>query len=157
MNGERMEVGTPERELGWAEDNTSSLPTTARGVRRLVYVALGLFFVGLGAVGVVLPVLPTTPFLLLASFFFVRSSRRLHAWLLRSRLFGGMLRDWHRHRAVRPHVKFTAVAVIPLVITTSAFFGNLSQPLVLMLCGLGLIGLVVVLRLPVVRDDAAQS
>jgi uncharacterized membrane protein YbaN (DUF454 family) len=163
MNEERVELDAPEPGLNGTTNRNGQLPARdthtppvplLRGPRRLLYVLLGLFFVGLAVLGVVLPVLPTTPFLLLASFFFVRSSRRLHAWLLRSRLFGGMLRDWDKHRAVRPHVKLTAVTLIPLVITTSAVLGNLSWPLVLMLCVLGLIGLIVVLLLPVVRDES---
>jgi uncharacterized membrane protein YbaN (DUF454 family) len=117
-----------------------------------VYVGLGLFFVGLGAAGTFLPVLPTTPFLLLASFFFIRSSPRLNDWLLRTRLFGPVLRDWQRHRAVRPRVKVTAVSVLVLFAGGSAAFGSLSPPLLVVLVVLALIGLVVVLRLPVVKD-----
>ena len=127
----------------------------ARGPRRWLYIALGCFFVGLGTLGVFLPVLPTTPFILLASFFFVRSSARLHAWLLRSRLFGPFLRDWHQHRAVRPHVKLTAFAMIPAVVTASAVFGELSGPVLAILIVLGLIGLGVVWRLPTVQNEAA--
>jgi ABC-2 type transport system ATP-binding protein len=122
------------------------------GVRRVVYIGLGLGFVGLAVVGVVLPLLPTTPFLLLASYFFVRSSPRLNEWLLRSRVFGPFLRDWHQHRGVRRGVKVTAVTVIPLVILISAYFGRLSVPLVVLLVLLGLIGLMVVCRLPVIKD-----
>src|SRR5947208_1639360 len=128
-------------------------PLVATGLRRLLYLLLGFFFVGMAILGAVLPVLPTTPFLLLASYYFLRSSPRLNECLLRSRLFGGLLRDWQRHRAVRPRVKVTAACIIPVVITSSAVLGGLSWPLVVMLCVLGLIGLTVVLRLPVVRDD----
>lgn len=119
----------------------------------MLFVGLGLFFVGLGVVGIVLPVLPTTPLLLLASYFLVRSSPRLNERLHRSRLFGPMLRDWQEKRAVRPRVKVTAVCVIPAAIMTSAYFGQLSWPLLLLLGGLGLIGFIVVIRLPVVRDE----
>jgi uncharacterized membrane protein YbaN (DUF454 family) len=119
----------------------------------LVYVGLGLVLVGLGALGIILPVLPTTPLLLLASYFFVRSSPRLNERLHRSRLFGPMIRDWQERRAVRPRVKVTAVCVIPVVIMTSAYFGQLSWPLLLLLGGLGLVGFIVVIRLPVIRDE----
>lgn len=134
-------------------ERDTPLPPVTRGLRRLVYVLLGCFFVGLAVLGAILPVLPTTPFVLLASYFFVRSSPRLHAWLLRSRLFGGMLRDWQKHRGVRPRVKLTALALIPLMIAASAFFGDLSLPLIVLLCVLGLIGITVVIRLPVVREE----
>ncbi|MCI0639015.1 MAG: YbaN family protein [Gemmataceae bacterium] len=126
-----------------------TLPAVAHGPRRWLYVGLGCFFVGLGGVGVFLPILPTTPFLLLASFFFFRSSPRLNRWLLRSRLFGPFLRDWQRHRAVSRRVKFTALTMIVLAVAGSAYFGDLSLPWILVLCALALIGIIVVLRLPV--------
>src|SRR5947207_1871164 len=91
-------------------------PLVVPGLRRLLYVAAGSFFVFLAVLGALLPVLPTTPFLLLASYFFLHSSPRLNAWLLRSRLFGPLLRDWQEHRAVRPRVKVTALSIIPPVI-----------------------------------------
>lgn len=127
---------------------------SAKGVRRVVYIGLGLFFVGLGVLGAILPVLPTTPFLLLASFFFVRSSPRLNDWLRRSRLFGPFLRDWQEHRGVRLKVKIVALLMVPTAVFCSAFFGNLSWPLVVMLMGLGLIGMTVVIRLPLIRESS---
>ena len=135
-------------------DHGLAPPRTVTGLWRVLYVLLGLFFVGLGVIGAFLPVLPTTPFLLLASYFFVRSSHRLNAWLLRSRLFGPFIRDWQRHRAVRPRVKVTALAMMSVAVFCSAYFGNLPWYLVVMLVVLALIGAVVVLRLPVLRDVA---
>jgi uncharacterized protein len=135
-----------------AHDGGLTPARTATGLRRAVYVGLGLFFVALAVVGVVTPMLPTTPFLLLAAFFFARSSRRLHDWLLRSRLFGGLIRDWQKHRGVRPRVKVVALTLMPLVVFTSAYFGGLPWYLVVMLIALALVGAVVVIRLPTVRD-----
>ena len=132
-------------------------PQAATGLRRVMYVALGLFFVGLAVLGAVLPVLPTTPFLLLASFFFVRSSQRLHDWLLRSRLFGPLLRDWNQHRAVRPRVKVVALVMLAVAVTCSAVFGRLAWYLVVMLVALASVGAFVVLRLPVIREPAGQD
>ncbi len=120
--------------------------------RRVVYVALGCLFVGLGVVGAILPVMPTTPFLLAASFFFARSSPRLNNWLLRSPLFGPFLRDWDQHRGVRPRVKVWAVTVMLTAVTASIVFGNLTWPIVVLLLLLAAVGLVVVLRLPVIRE-----
>ena len=124
----------------------------ATGVRRAVYVGLGLGFLGLAAVGVVTPMLPTTPFLLLAAFFFARSSRRLHDWLLNSRLFGGLIRDWQQHKGVRPRVKVVALTLMPCVVLSSAYFGRLRWYLVVMLVALALVGATVVLCLKTVRD-----
>lgn len=67
-------------------------------------------------VGVALPVLPTTPFILLAAWCFSRSSKRLHRWLLEHRTFGPLIRDWHLHGVIRLRGKLLATAVIvPLV------------------------------------------
>ncbi len=120
--------------------------------RRILYVVLGCIFVGLGVLGAMLPVMPTTPFLLAASFFFARSSPRLNNWLLRSPLFGPFLRDWDQHRGVRPRVKVWAVTVMFTAVTASIVFGNLSWPIIVLLLLLAAVGLVVVLKLPVIRE-----
>jgi uncharacterized membrane protein YbaN (DUF454 family) len=129
-------------------------PPHVHGLRRVVYVVLGCFFVGLGALGAMLPVMPTTPFLLVASYFFVRSSPRLYHWLLRSPFFGSFLRDWHQHRGVRPRVKVTAVAVMLAAVSASIILGDLDWPVLALLLVLAAVGLGVVLRLPVIRDAA---
>lgn len=73
----------------------------------LAYVALGL-----GLVGVVLPGLPTVPFVLLAAFAAARGSQRLHAWLLAHRQFGPVIRDWQMQGAVSRRAKRLAVAMM---------------------------------------------
>ena len=125
----------------------------ASGIWRVVYISLGMAFLILAILGAFLPVLPTTPFLLLTSYFFVRSSPALHARLIRSRLLGPFLRDWHRYRAVRPHVKMLAVTTVLLTMAASVLLGRLSTTLICLLLVLGTLGLVVVLRLPVVRGN----
>ena len=72
----------------------------------------GLAAVAVGAVGVVLPLLPTTPFLLVAAFAFARSSRRLDRWLREHRTFGPLITNWHRDGSIDPKAKRAAIAVI---------------------------------------------
>ncbi len=132
-------------------------PGQTRGVRRAVYLAFGWFFLGMAVLGALLPVLPTTPFLLLTSYFFVRSSRRLNAMLLESRLFGPLLADWQKHRGVRLHVKISAIAVMFLSMTASITFGHLSLRLLALLIAGCTLGLVVVVRLPVIRQEAVAE
>lgn len=150
-------MSTEESSSDGEENNGLGGPRPLHGLRRAFSVVMGLFFVALAFLGALLPVLPTTPFLLLASYFFVRSSPRLNGWLLRSRLFGGLLRDWQQHRAVRPRVKLTAVVVLVVVVTTSLLVTSPPWPLMLLIIGLALIGLFVVLRLPVLRPEAPAA
>ena len=127
------------------------------GLRRWFYISLGWFFVGLAVLGTLLPILPTTPFLLLASFFFARSNPALQTWLFRLPLWGSLLRDWQMHRGVRPIAKLTAFVAIPTVIVSSAVLANLPSTGLVLLCVLGVIGLVVVGRLPVVPPRSSNG
>ncbi len=75
---------------------------------RAFYLLLGLVCVGLGSVGAVLPVLPTTPFLLISLWAFAKSSHRLERWLLEHKRFGPRLVQWRAHRVIPLKVKLTA-------------------------------------------------
>ena len=121
-----------------------------------MFLVLGWLFVGLAVAGLVLPVLPTTPFLLLASSCFLRSSPRWQRWLMNSRWFGPMLRDWDEHRAVRRPVKVLAVVVVSAVLVV-ALFRDFHWALRAAVIVLGLVGLVVVWRLPVVPAPAPPA
>ncbi|HWK63974.1 MAG TPA: YbaN family protein [Rhizobiaceae bacterium] len=77
---------------------------------RGVYLVIGLLFVALGFVGAFLPVLPTTPFLILAAACFARSSNRLETWLLGHPRFGSVLRDWRLRGAIPKKAKLAALA-----------------------------------------------
>lgn len=78
-------------------------------MKRAVYKPLGLFFFALAMVGVVLPGLPTTPFLLLAAWFFARSSEKWHRRLLDSELFGPLLKNWEEQRCISLRTKIVAL------------------------------------------------
>jgi uncharacterized membrane protein YbaN (DUF454 family) len=85
---------------------------------RLVWLVVGLVAVALAVAGAVLPLLPTTPFLILAAFCFARSSPRLEAKLLAHRRFGPLIRDWRAGGAIsRPakRVSLLAMAATPVV------------------------------------------
>lgn len=119
----------------------------SRPVRLLLW-ACGVVALILGAVGVVVPGLPTTPFVLLAGACFVRASPRAHAWLLRNRTFGPLLREWEQHRSIPRRVKRFGLTAMALTAGFSIWYFA-GQPWLqgLVVCGV-LVGTYVVLRLP---------
>ena len=120
------------------------------GLRRWLFVALGGIFVALGLVGVVLPGIPTTPFLLVASYFFVRSSPALHQRLLRSKLFGPTLQDWQRHRGVKRKTKWISISCCSLMICFSIATGTLPWVARIVVALAGAYGMWFVAKLPTV-------
>lgn len=92
---------------------------------RLVYLCLGWLMVATGIVGAFLPVLPTTPFLLLALWCFSRSSPKLEAWLLAHPRFGPSLRAWRQHGAIARRAKIAALCAMAASYTA---FWFLTEP-----------------------------
>jgi uncharacterized protein len=92
-------------------------------VRRQLWIALGCTSVALGTAGIVLPLLPTTPFMLLAAWAFARSSPRLHGWLLGHRVFGPLIDDWRRHGAIARGAKRASLISMLAVLGLSAAVG----------------------------------
>ncbi|MCO4745244.1 MAG: YbaN family protein [Proteobacteria bacterium] len=88
--------------------------------------ALGLVFTAIGLVGVILPVLPTTPFMLLALWAFSRSSRRFHVWLYTHHLFGPPLQTWHLYRVIPSKVKVFAISIMSVSWLWLAFGAGLG-------------------------------
>ena len=72
-----------------------------------------------GVIGIVLPLLPTTPFVLLATALFARSSPRFHAWLLAHRYFGPLILDWQQHRGIRRSARRRANVFIVMTFSLS--------------------------------------
>ena len=99
----------------------------AVGVRRVLFVLGGLASVGMAYLGVILPGLPTTPWVLLASYCFSRSSPRLQRWLRRSPIFGRLIQDWEEHHGIRRPVKVFAVCLILAVVSLSILSGRLPE------------------------------
>ncbi|QEG25305.1 Inner membrane protein YbaN [Gemmata obscuriglobus] len=141
-----LNIGTSNQERPDANaPRASAPPRPVTGVRRVVYVCAGLVCVGLAYLGAVLPGLPTTPWVLLASYFFSRSSPRLERWLKRSPLFGRLLRDWHEHGGIRRPVKVFAVCLVVTVVSLSLAFRDLPVAVKCVIAGLALIGICTIL------------
>ena len=122
-------------------------------MRRWAYFLAGAIALVLGCAGIVLPLVPTTPFLLLASYCFARSSPAAQRWLLAHPWFGVYVRDWEQHRGVRRSVKVVAVSMVALVVTLSFALRSMSAVSGTILLSLAGIGLTVIWRLPVVKGE----
>lgn len=95
---------TPSR---GTRSSSRSIPD-GRRVKRPLYAAAGWLMVALGVIGLFLPVMPTTVFMIAAAWFFSRSSQRFEAWLLNHRLFGPPVRQWRERGAIPPFAKLFA-------------------------------------------------
>lgn len=107
---------------------------------KLVWLLLGCLAVALGVIGIFLPLLPTTPFMILAAACFAKSSDRLHGWLLGHRMFGPMIRDWQAHGAIPRRGKRAALIAMTLAFGLSLVLGLkwwvlLAQASVLVIMG----------------------
>ena len=86
---------------------------------RATWLVVGLLALALGVLGIFLPLLPTTPFVLLAAFAFANSSEKLHAWLINHRVFGRMIDNWQRYGAISKPAKTAAVTSMVGVLALS--------------------------------------
>jgi uncharacterized membrane protein YbaN (DUF454 family) len=96
-----------------AASGRGGAPSTSLPVR-VFLVAVGSISLALGVVGIVVPVLPTTPFLLLAAACYARASDRMYAWLLGQPALGPIIEEWRRSRSLPPGVRTRAVVVVAL-------------------------------------------
>ncbi len=126
-------------------------------MKRALLLVSGFTCVALGGLGVVLPVLPTTPFLLVAAACFAKSSQRFHAWLLNSPLFGAIIQRWETERCIDPKVKRWAMFVVVVTFSFSIYVLD-QQALRLFLLLMLTACLICISRLPVVpRGQANKS
>ena len=115
-------------------------------------IILGWFFLALGAIGAVLPILPTTPFLIVALALFSKSSPRFHQMLLNNRWFGPTLRQWEETRSLSRRTKYKVCALIIAVFSFSIAMFHDKIYYQLMLAALGAILLAIIWRIKEPHD-----
>lgn len=93
---------------------------------KLCFFILGWIFFIIGAIGVILPVLPTTPFMILALWAFAKSSKRFHRWLYQHKLFGPPLQKWEQHRVIPLAAKILSISMMLLSFSYVAFYRQLD-------------------------------
>ncbi|MCA0445656.1 MAG: YbaN family protein [Bacteroidetes bacterium] len=118
---------------------------------KLVYAIAGLLFTGTGIIGIFIPGLPTTPFLLLALWCFARSSDRLHNWLLNHKVLGTFIRDYQEKGALPLKLKIISLTTIFLSLTLAVWFHE-SATIRIVVITLGLTGVWVILRIPTLKN-----
>ena len=120
---------------------------------KALWIALGSFFVALAAVGVALPGIPTTPFLILAAACYIRSSQKLYDWLISNKTFGPYLKNYREGKGIPKKAKVLAISMIILFVGSSVIFGIENLNLKITVGILGLTGLLyVIFKVPVAKD-----
>jgi uncharacterized membrane protein YbaN (DUF454 family) len=87
-------------------------------IKKPILITLGIICVILGIIGAVLPVMPTTPFAILAAYFFSKSSPKMHHWILNLKYIGPSIQEWEKHHVIRPRAK------VMCLVTIFAMFGS---------------------------------
>ena len=107
---------------------------------KCLWIFLGCLFVGLGAVGAVIPGMPTTVFLVLAAACFIRSSQKLYDWLITNKTFGPYLKDYREGKGIPLRIKIVALIMIVVFVSYAVFFAIEVKPIKILVGLIGLIG-----------------
>ena len=106
--------------------------------KRCLLIALGLLALGLGALGVVVPLLPTTPFLLLAAWCFLRSSQRLYQWVITHPVFGEYIYHYLTYRSVKMKAKMATLLLLwPSLLASMLIVRRTEATVMLLIVGIG--------------------
>lgn len=124
-------------------------------MKRGLYLLAGSGALVLGGIGVVLPLVPTTPFVILAAFCFSRSSTRLHRWLLDNRLFGPLIRDWEAYGVIPLRIKCLSTGMMLTMISYPLLFRDFDWRLKALAAACVLVGLLYVWTRPSRRPAPA--
>lgn len=111
---------------------------TGQTIKKYIFILFGCLSILLGILGIFLPLLPTTPFLLLAAYFFTRSSKRLHSWLIHHKTFGQYIYQYETHRAMDRKTKLVAMGSMWVSLCISMILvSNFYIRLLLIVIGIG--------------------
>ncbi len=121
--------------------------------KRSILIASGSLALSLGLLGIFLPLLPTTPFMLIAAACYARSSQRLYKWLLQHRWFGAYIHNWREHRAIPRRTKIAMLLLLWTTLCLSVFFVVDVGIVRLLLLGIGLGVTLLILNLKTMTTD----
>ena len=94
-------------------------------IKNYIYISIGFIFLFLGFIGLFLPIVPTTPFIIVAVWFFARSSKKLENWLLNHKFFGKMIQDWRNHGSINKKAKMSAIPLIAISFSGAIFVNKI--------------------------------
>ncbi len=115
-------------------------------IPRLAWLTIGFFSLALGGAGVLLPLLPTTPFVLVAAFAFAKSSNRLHRWLIEHNVFGPLIENWRRDGAISRPTKIVSVLSMVAIFIVSLLLSVPTHVIVIQAVVLGACAVFVLTR-----------
>jgi uncharacterized membrane protein YbaN (DUF454 family) len=113
---------------------------------RFGWLVVGFVALALGALGIAIPLLPTTPFVLVAAFAFAQSSEKLHQWLVNHNVFGTLIDNWQRHGAISRRAKIASVVSMAAVLAISLAMRAPTAVIVVQLAVLGAAALFILTR-----------
>ena len=141
--------------MGEKKTFASACKEQGRKIVRILWFILGTICVVLGAIGIVLPLFPTTPLLLAAAACYYKSSERMHRWLLNNKWFGEYIRNYTEGKGLTKKTKITALTLLWATIIFSTIFmlhrllpPNLVLPLQLVMIAVAVAVSIHILRLP---------
>ena len=117
-------------------------------VKRVLYYIAGTIFLALGIIGIVFPILPTTPFLLLSAACYVRSSEKAYNWLIHNKLFGKIIRDYREGRGLPIQIKVITIILLWITIFISILFITIFWVQILLIIIASLVSIHIVLIKP---------
>lgn len=126
-------------------------------LKRGLLLIIGWLSLAIGIVGLVVPLLPTTPLLLISAWCFSRSSQRLHGWLINNRHVGHLLRRWEEEGTIERHIKRRAILTVLLGFTLTLAVAPLELPFVIALILLALMIMLIIYRLPESQGVAVEE
>lgn len=120
---------------------------------KLILVTLALLSLSMGVIGIVVPGMPTTVFLLMSAGLLVKSNERLYNWLMNHKVLGKFIKDYIEHKAMPKRAKIMAIVMMTTMVTLSVVF--FIQPLVIriIVALAGVIGFIAIMKVPTLEDN----
>ncbi len=140
------------------DKNIHTAKETKNPIAKILWILLGSFFVMIGAIGAVVPGLPTTLFLILAAACYIRSSQKLYDWLITNKTFGPYLKDYREGKGMPKNAKILAVSMIIIFVGYAVFFALDGLMLKVFVGLFGLVGIFyIILKVPSSEDLDNES